>query len=59
MEQVEFQNLVRYLEKGIFPEEVLNSKISSKEKWNYIRKASTFRVSKDSKLFKVNCNYIL
>ncbi|KAI6655726.1 hypothetical protein LOD99_1868 [Oopsacas minuta] len=52
MEQVEFRNLVRYLEKCIFPEEVLNSNILSKEKWNYISKASTFHVPKDSKLFK-------
>ena len=54
MEQGKFQNLVSYLAEAIFPEGVLNSKIPSKEKANFRRKASTFRVSKDSKLFKAH-----
>ena len=53
MENKEIHNLVDFLEKDIYPECVLKSHVPSRAMFNYRRKASTFRVAQESKLFKV------
>ena len=54
MENDDINNLVNFLQNGIFPQNVLNSDVQSEAMSNYRRKASTFRVSQGSQLFKVN-----
>ena len=51
MDESSFQEIVNFLTKGIFPNHLVNG--SKADRQNFKRRASTFKLDKDSHLYKV------